>query len=410
MSWDTIVPRIPHVFDAIFGHLDLQDRLSAASTCRQWEAAVFGASSRFAKDIALNVTYDRYSTPSNRAYQSVTVKPWIWGRRKFQLSLRVLETMNGACPIRWARFDGRFADWSISPSDLMAYGRIFSNLQELELTLTLKTFWDEGWDQTFENLGGLSVVKLTGGHGRVMSSVRTYCRGLKKLTLVQFALTKPLGQLLDFPELEELVIEDLDVSPSSLELQSGESQLVYNNLKHLTFLISYCASFVHLTRLATTIKAPELQSARLSEILYRFVRIEAGGDFHDLTLNVTSYSPSDFTPSIIFRNDLSSVTRVTIEAFSMKGYVDAVMGWVKDHCGNVNDLVFDQEPSPQIHQQITDYAVQEMATMPKIVYNANEFQKSCFSLERRAARLVATNHGNQINLNNFPVNPNFNWN
>ncbi|XP_039432355.1 uncharacterized protein LOC120415047 [Culex pipiens pallens] len=397
MSWGTATVIIPHVFEKIFGFLRKpEDRVAAASTCRQWEAVIFD-SCHLSADIALSVIYERDDgcqrnvkpreiERSKRRYRNVIVAPTACydGREShvnWDEAKEVVGLLDRRGPIEWAMIDGRFDEQIIATHALMGFGRVLCHLVELEVKLTLASYWDPHWEKTFQSLTGLRSVKITGGHGRVLSSVQKHCRGLERLVLKRFALTKPFEKLFDFPELKELVIDELDVSSTNLEIHYGVSEVTFPKLEHLTFLINVKASFHHLNLVPVRFVTPALQSARVSDLLHSFVRIEAGPQLHHLTLNMAAFAPINYVRPSLFPNDLTSVSTITIEAEHLAPFVGMALVWTQRFCPNVTHLILDQKLDPLILDQITEYVSTELPKIRKVTNNSNKFRPRRFSLK-----------------------------
>lgn len=397
-SWGTSVTTIPHVFELIFSFLNFNDLLAASEVCRQWEAAVFGsrqlsgrlawnilkpshsqnrkksrlrlATHRILRTVGL-LKKDHFTTQqlvdmeqvlaSTRLLDGVIVAPRGKYSGDWTNVMAVLLQINRQYPICWIRIDGSFEQKLITPQSLVTFGSILGNLRHLELTLTLNSFFQPDWIQAFEEFSNLDSLILNNGHVRVLKSIRNCCQRLNKLVLKRFAFNLPLDDLLNFPELEELVIEDLDIFPWFI----GESQIVVPNLRSLTMCMLVKIDTEELNIPPITIKAPMLEKARFSDMLHHFVRLESVDCLRKFTLSVVS-SPSSFFSPRMFHGCLGNVTAVIIETHFLKGcHLVMALAWMKQQCPRATRLVFVQQDEPPL-EEIRSFAAMEIPNLKQI--------------------------------------------
>lgn len=390
MAWSSAASRVPHIFEEIFHHMNLKDRLAATEVCPEWEAAILNRS-ELTQSMALNIVRNDGSQQrligvedvarSKRRYDSIIItprgKPYLdWKKLK-----NILQQCNLKCPVKWLRIDGTHdvKNQIIVPPALMTFGWIFCNLQHLELTLTIRTYQEVTWCRAFENFKDLKSLVLCNGHGKALESAQLHCRTLTKLTLKRFALTKPLCDLLDFPLLEELVIDEIDVSPH-LELQYGSSRRTFAHLKHLTILIARVAHFHYLEQMPVTIEAPILETAFLTDMLHDFVEIIPGNVFHQLTLNITTFHCEYFLSSRLFQKPATSVSTVIVETSLYRPVAEFAMVFVWQLCPNTRKLIFNQKLDSFEMHMIRSFASRKVPSLTDIDVEKHEFQHRSFRL------------------------------
>lgn len=399
-GWGTSVTTIPHVFEHIFSFLDFKDLQVASEVCRQWEAAVFGSrqlSGRMAWNILKPVNSQKrkksrlrsathrilrtvglrkkghYATQelldmervlaSTRLLDGVVMAPRGSFSGDWTNVMVLLMQINRQYPINWMRIDGSYEEKIISPQTLVNFGSILGSLRHLELTLTLNSFFQPNWIEAFEEFSNLESLILNNGHVRVLKSIRNCCHGLNKLVLKRFAFNLPLDDLLNFPQLEELVIEDLDIFPWFI----GESQVVVPNLKSLTMCMLMKIDTEELNIPAITIKAPLLEEARFSDVIQHFVRLESIDCLRKFTLCVSS-SPGSFISPRMFHGRLINVTVLVIETRLLRGcHLVMALAWVKQQCPRASTLVFVQQEEPPL-EQIRSFAAAEIPHLKQIEY------------------------------------------
>ncbi|XP_055615202.1 uncharacterized protein LOC129761505 [Toxorhynchites rutilus septentrionalis] len=291
MDWSTTVRQIPHIYDTIFGALPMVDRLTVSAVCSQWNTAI-NHSRKLMQNLALRVLRTVNNKQeiigieevenSQRLYNKLLIAPNAEERIDWEDLSTVLQRLNNRCPIRWVKIDGSRNILATSPLALMGFGQIFSNLQHLELNCRSMTYvLDSRTVDSFSNFPQLKRLVLFEGHGGMLKSVQRHCRHLRKLVLIKFVLTKPLRELLNFPELTELVIDMLDVyvDPRIVgEPQQGpRSALALPKLTEMTVLLNgSLREDVATNMLQMTLAAPSLKIGRMTEVISDHVRIEAG--------------------------------------------------------------------------------------------------------------------------------------
>lgn len=237
MPWSTAANRIPHVFENIFAHLEGRDGLAAAEACPTWESAIFG-SQTMRKHLALKIFHDpqdsRYFSfvdilaylgisissdqqmitvedvsSSCRRYDSIIMSPGPEHDVVWEDLIGVLKNLNRRLPIRWAKIDGSNGDAHqlTKPSALMEIGRIFKNLQHLELVLTKKSLWEPDWPRVFECFPRLESLILHHGHVMALDSVRRNCPHLKRVELFDFSLPCPRSATVFVPQVHKLIVD-----------------------------------------------------------------------------------------------------------------------------------------------------------------------------------------------------------
>ncbi|XP_021694814.1 uncharacterized protein LOC5575944 [Aedes aegypti] len=286
MPWSLAVHSVPHVFEKIFAHLNLNDRLTAAAVCRDWDTAIFNTRSLADNTVLrivcedpdlLDVTADVHQ--SRRKYRNVAVllssplceETWI-------RLIELLKTLNQKCAVEW--FWCSTTQEQDIPTGLIELGTIFRNLQELELTITVRSYSDPTWPLAFQELKQLQSLTMHDAHCEALASVQRHCRKLRQLALHGFGLTKLLAEVLDFPCLESLTIEELLV-PKNIVYQYRHGYAVLPQLKSFSLTAkdiptpSRGALELATRRLPmTVIFAPQLETVRLSYLLRHFFNVK----------------------------------------------------------------------------------------------------------------------------------------
>ncbi|EAT35654.1 AAEL012188-PA [Aedes aegypti] len=276
MPLSSAVHSVPHVFEKIFTQLNLQDRLTAAAVCRDWETAIFNTRSLADSTVLrivcedpdlLDVTAEVHQ--SRRKYRNVAVllssplckETWI-------RLIELLKILNQKCAVEWfwcsTTQEQEHSDWVDRIGEHNS-----GTCKELELTITVRSSSSSSQSLTMHD-----------AHCEALVSVQRHCRKLRHLALSGFGLTKLLAEVLDFPCLESLTIEELLV-PKNIVYQYRHGYAVLPQLKSFSLTAkdiptpSRGALELATRRLPmTVIFAPQLETVRLSYLLRHFFNVK----------------------------------------------------------------------------------------------------------------------------------------
>lgn len=332
MDWSSEALGIPHVFERIFAYLQSSEELlSAAAVCRSWERVIFESRSLPSK-LALNVVrkgpdgVQQVLRENRRAYRSVIVAPTGDIQSVMNELFEAVSSLNERRCIRNLRINGISNGNIVSPLSIRELSCIAQDLRSLDLTMNTESYMESDWSNAFQHLTKLKSLALTGGHLFALKSAHHFCRKLRKLTIKRFTLGKSLFELINFPRLELLSIEDMDIE------QSDEcTQVVLPSLKHLT--ISMSLSVVVPNYLLTKIIAPKLVNLRTTDLLGRAVQIVTGASLRTISFIFVDKADCWVSPFA-----LASVKHLIIERYCVNPR--ELYRWIEQNCPSINRLSF----------------------------------------------------------------------
>lgn len=373
-QWTEGYANLPlHIYERIFSRLSATDKIAASYVCKQWEEVIFG-SELLRHDLAMSVVrYDddgkvqlidrEVLESSTRVLPNIVFIPDMnWRRFDWKDVTAAVKKLNDRCHFRSARVEGSQKTNLNVPRAIHLFGAHLPDVQHLELKIDLSSVSDTTWLTVFQTFSNLISLTLYHGHGRALASAQTYCRKLVSLKLVKYAFTSHLANVLSFPKLEELIIDEMDVPAKLQSYQWGYGEVFLPKLKHLTLQITDHSHMLELIRPPSNLRllflTPSLETLVATDLARHFAIVLEASRLENLTLTYDTSVARVLTAPIRFFASLrlTHLRQLTIQGDNAWSLVPKLLTFARTNCPNLLELVIEQRISEHKYELIKDFA------------------------------------------------------
>lgn len=168
----------------------------------------------------------------------------------------------------------------------------------------MATLQRESWVDAFKYFKNLTSLSMRDGNDQALLSAQQYCRKLVKLRLTAHAISADLQAVLNFPELEELIIDAPHSLPSGGPAVEQHPKIFrLPKLKELVFLAS--SDNFGIVTSVPRLEAPRLERMFLSDYALRLVTIMEPNYLEQVTMLLDGCLNFDTVATIYMHSWLS---------------------------------------------------------------------------------------------------------